>query len=255
MTAQLVNSLSTKIDQARLPNHVAVIMDGNGRWAKQRGLPRIEGHRRGATALKEMLRYCKDLGIKTLTAYAFSTENWGRPITEVNFLMGLFERLLQKELAEMEEEEVCINFIGDLTPLPPSLQQEIRRSMERTRNNQGVFFNVAINYGSRHEMVTACKAIARKVQQGELSTEAINDQTIAQHLYTSASPDPDLLIRTSGEMRLSNFMLWQLAYTEIYVTDTLWPDFNIEQFEQAIASFQQRDRRFGKLDLTINHDQ
>ncbi|MEO1673021.1 MAG: isoprenyl transferase [Cyanobacteria bacterium J06631_2] len=247
MTAQLVNSLSTEIDQARLPNHVAVIMDGNGRWAKQRGLPRIEGHRRGATALKEMLRYCKDLGIKTLTAYAFSTENWGRPITEVNFLMSLFERLLQKELKEMEEEEVCINFIGDLTPLPQSLQQEIHRSMERTRNNQGVFFNVAINYGSRHEMVNACKAIAQKVQQGKLSAESINDQTISQHLYTAASPDPDLLIRTSGEMRLSNFMLWQLAYTEIYVTDILWPDFGTEQFEQAIASFQQRDRRFGKV--------
>ena len=247
MTAQLVTSLSTKINQARLPNHVAVIMDGNGRWAKQRGLPRIEGHRRGANTLKEMLRYCKDLGIKTLTAYAFSTENWGRPTGEVSFLMNLFEKLLQKELKEMAEEEVCINFIGDLTPLPTSLQEEMHRSMERTKHNQGVFFNVAINYGSRHEMTNACKAIAQKVQRGELSAEAINDQTISQHLYTAASPDPDLLIRTSGEMRLSNFMLWQLAYTEIYVTDTLWPDFDSEQFDRAIESFQQRDRRFGKV--------
>ncbi|MEL6911713.1 MAG: isoprenyl transferase [Cyanobacteria bacterium J06629_2] len=247
MTARLLTNFSTAIDQARLPKHVAVIMDGNGRWAKQRGLPRIEGHRRGATALKEMLRYCKDLGISTLTAYAFSTENWGRPITEVNFLMGLFERLLRQELKEMEEEEVCINFIGDLTPLPQSLQQEIHRSMERTKNNQGVFFNVAINYGSRHEMINACQAIAQKVQQGELSAAEIDEETISQHLYTAASPDPDLLIRTSGEMRLSNFMLWQLAYTEIYVTETLWPDFDSEQFELAIASFQQRDRRFGKL--------
>jgi undecaprenyl diphosphate synthase len=194
-----------------------------------------------------MLRYCKDLGVKTLTAYAFSTENWGRPTGEVNFLMSLFERLLQKELKEMEAEKVCINFIGDLTPLPPSLQQEMHRSMERTKHNQGVFFNVAINYGSRHEMINACRAIATKVQQGELSADSINDQTISQHLYTAASPDPDLLIRTSGEMRLSNFMLWQLAYTEIYVTDTLWPDFNHEQFDQAIVSFQQRDRRFGKV--------
>jgi undecaprenyl diphosphate synthase len=241
MTAQLVSNRSTKNNQAQLPNHVAVIMDGNGRWATQRGLPRIEGHRRGANTLKEMLRYCKDLGVKTLTAYAFSTENWGRPRGEVNFLMGLFEMLLQKELKEMEAEEVCINFIGDLTPLPPSLQQEMHRSMERTKHNQGVFFNVAINYGSRHEMINACKAIAAKVQQGELSADSINDQTIAQHLYTAASPDPDLLIRTSGEMRLSNFMLWQLAYTEIYVTDTLWPDFDNEQFERAIMSFQQRD--------------
>ena len=247
MTAQLITNLSTKVNQAKLPQHVAVIMDGNGRWAKQRGLPRIEGHRRGANVLKEMLRYCKDLGIKTLTAYAFSTENWGRPTVEVNFLMSLFEILLQRELKEMEEEEVCINFIGDLTPLPTSLQQEISRSIERTKDNQGVFFNVAINYGSRHEMINACRAIARKVQQGELSADAIDDQTISQHLYTSASPDPDLLIRTSGEMRLSNFMLWQLAYTEIYITDTLWPDFNNEQFNRAILSFQQRDRRFGKV--------
>ncbi|PSB11390.1 isoprenyl transferase [Pleurocapsa sp. CCALA 161] len=246
MTAQLITK-STQVNQAKLPNHVAVIMDGNGRWAKQRGLPRIEGHRRGANALKEILRYCKDLGIKTLTAYAFSTENWGRPTGEVSFLMSLFERLLQKELKEMEAEEVCINFIGDLTPLPPSLQQEMHHSMERTKHNQGVFFNVAINYGSRHEMIHACKAIAQKVQQGELSTDSINDQTISQHLYTSASPDPDLLIRTSGEMRLSNFMLWQLAYTEIYVTETLWPDFDNDQLDRAIVAFQQRDRRFGKV--------
>ena len=247
MTAQLVTHLSDRTDRTKLPNHVAVIMDGNGRWAKQRGLPRIEGHRRGANILKEMLRYCKDLGIETLTAYAFSTENWGRPVGEVNFLMSLFEKLLQKELREMEQEEVCINFIGDLTPLPQSLQQQMQRSMERTKNNQEVYFNVAINYGSRYEMINACQQIARKVQQGELSVEEIDDRIISQHLYTSASPDPDLLIRTSGEMRLSNFMLWQLAYTEIYVTDTLWPDFDSEQFDRAIASFLQRDRRFGKV--------
>ena len=250
MTAQLISTLSTKssnLNLAKLPQHVAVIMDGNGRWAKQRNLPRIEGHRRGANALKEMLRYCKDLGIKTLTAYAFSTENWGRPTGEVSFLMGLFERLLQKELKEMEAEGVCINFIGDLSPLPTSLKTEMLRSMERTKNNEGVFFNVAINYGSRHEMLKACKEIAVKVQRGELSAEEIDDRTISQHLYTSGSPDPDLLIRTSGEMRLSNFLLWQLAYTEIYVTDTLWPDFDGEQFDLALESFQQRDRRFGKV--------
>ena len=247
MTAQLLTSLSPEIDLAKLPQHVAVIMDGNGRWAKQKGLPRIEGHRRGAKTLKEMLRYCKDLGIKTLTAYAFSTENWGRPTKEVNFLMSLFEGLLRKELKEMEEEEVCINFIGDLTPLPESLQQEMRHSTERTKNNQGVFFNVAINYGSRHEMVKACSAIAEKVQRGELSADEIDENIIAQHLYTWASGDPDLLIRTSGEMRLSNFLLWQLAYTEIYVTDTFWPDFDEGQFDKALQSFQQRDRRFGRV--------
>lgn len=245
MTAQLLPTLSTSLNLEKLPQHVAVIMDGNGRWAKQRGLPRIEGHRQGANTLKEMLRYCKDLKIKTLTAYAFSTENWGRPIGEVNFLMTLFERLLQKELKEMEAEEVCINFIGDLSPLPQSLQQQMYHSMERTKNNQGVYFNVAINYGSRHEMVKACRAIAEKVKQGELSPAEINENTIAQHLYTATSPDPDLLIRTSGEMRLSNFLLWQLAYTEIYVTDILWPDFNRQQFDQALEVYQKRDRRFG----------
>jgi undecaprenyl diphosphate synthase len=245
MTAQLLPTLSTGLNLEKLPQHVAVIMDGNGRWAKQRGLPRIEGHRKGANTLKEMLRYCKDLKIKTLTAYAFSTENWGRPIGEVNFLMTLFERLLQKELREMEAEEVCINFIGDLSPLPQSLQQQMYHSMERTKNNQGVYFNVAINYGSRHEMVKACRAIAEKVKQGELSLAEINENTITQHLYTANSPDPDLLIRTSGEMRLSNFLLWQLAYTEIYVTDVLWPDFNRQQFDQALEVYQKRDRRFG----------
>ena len=250
MTAQLISTSakqSTKENIIKLPQHVAVIMDGNGRWAKQRGLPRIEGHRRGANTLKHILRYCKNWGIKTLTAYAFSTENWGRPTAEVSFLMGLFERLLQKELKEMEAEEVCINFIGDLTPLPQSLQTEIRHSIERTKDNQGVFFNVAINYGSRNEMVEACQTIAQKVQQGELVASEIDESIISQHLYTSASPDPDLLIRTSGEMRLSNFLLWQLAYTEIYVTDTLWPDFDSEQFARALESFQQRDRRFGKV--------
>ena len=247
MTAQLLTALSTEINLEKLPQHVAVIMDGNGRWAKQRGLPRIEGHRRGSNALKEMLRYCKDLGIKTLTAYAFSTENWGRPANEVNFLMTLFERLLRKELKEMQEEEVCINFIGDLSVLPKSLQQEMYQSMASTKNNQGIFFNVAINYGSRHEMVKACRNLAEKVKQGDLSPAAIDENLISQSLYTAASPDPDLLIRTSGEMRLSNFLLWQLAYTEIYVTETLWPDFDRQQFNRALQSYQQRDRRFGKL--------
>ena len=247
MTAKLITTtVASEINLEKLPNHVAVIMDGNGRWAKQKGLPRIEGHRQGATALKEMLRYCKDLGISTLTAYAFSTENWGRPHTEVSFLMGLFERLLKKELKEMESEEVRINFIGDLSPLPPSLQQEMQYSMARTKHNRGICFNVAINYGSRHEMVKACRALAEKVQQGKLSPLEIDENSISQFLYTAASPDPDLLIRTSGEMRLSNFLLWQLAYTEIYVTKTLWPDFDRTQFNLALQSYQQRDRRFGK---------
>ncbi|MGV2829775.1 isoprenyl transferase [Myxosarcina sp. GI1(2024)] len=247
MTAQLLSTLPNQTDLKILPRHVAVIMDGNGRWAKQRGLPRIEGHRRGANTLKEMLRYCKDLGIETLTAYAFSTENWGRPHTEVSFLMTLFEKLLRRELEEMQAEEVCINFIGDLTILPQSLQREMQQSMESTKNNTGVYFNVAINYGSRHEMVKACRAISEKVRRGELDPEAINEETISNYLYTAASPDPDLLIRTSGEMRLSNFLLWQLAYTEIYVTEVFWPDFDRHQFDRALQAYQKRDRRYGKV--------
>ncbi|GAB4243011.1 MAG: polyprenyl diphosphate synthase [Stanieria sp.] len=247
MTVQLLSDVTTNLDLQKLPQHVAVIMDGNGRWAKSRGLPRIEGHRRGANTLKEILRVCKDWGIKTLTAYAFSTENWGRPVTEVKFLMVLFERLLRKELTEMDEEGVCIKFIGDLSPLPESLQQEMYHSMEVTKNNTTIQFNVAINYGSRLEIVKACRTIAQKVQLGELSPEAIDENLISQYLYTCSSPDPDLLIRTSGEMRLSNFLLWQMAYTEIYVTETFWPDFNPSELKQALLSYQQRDRRFGKV--------
>ena len=233
MTAQLLSDKSINLDLPKLPQHVAVIMDGNGRWAKQRGLPRIEGHRKGANTLKEILRTCKDYGIGTLTAYAFSTENWDRPISEVRFLMTLFEKLLRKELKEMNEEKVCIRFLGDLDPLPKSLQREINRAMDITKYNTGVNFNVAINYGSRLEIVKACKAIAHKINTGELTPDAINETTISQHLDTAASPDPDLLIRTSGEMRISNFLLWQMAYAEIYVTDTLWPDFNAIEFLKA----------------------
>lgn len=247
MTAQLLPNKLINLDLNKLPNHVAVIMDGNGRWAKQRGLPRIEGHRKGANTLKEILRTCKDYGINTLTAYAFSTENWGRPMTEVSFLMALFEKLLRKELTEMDREGVCLRFIGDLVPLPESLQREINRAVEITKHNTGVNFNVAINYGSRLEIIKACRAIALQVAQGELTPEAINEQTITNHLDTSASPDPDLLIRTSGEMRLSNFLLWQMAYAEIYVTDTFWPDFDSSEFLKAISNFQKRDRRFGQL--------
>jgi undecaprenyl diphosphate synthase len=247
MTAQLLPDRLINLDLNKLPQHVAVIMDGNGRWAKQRGLPRMEGHRQGANRLKKLLRTCKDYGISTLTAYAFSTENWGRPLKEVSFLMNLFEKLLRKELAEMKEEGVCIRFIGDLTPLPQSLQKEMNLAMEATQDNTAINFNVAINYGGRKEIVRACKAIAERIRQGTLTTETIDETIISNYLDTSASPDPDLLIRTSGEMRLSNFLLWQMAYTEIYVTDVFWPDFNSVEFFKAIANFQNRDRRFGKL--------
>ena len=245
--AERLPKLPMDLDHQRLPQHIAVIMDGNGRWATRQGLPRMAGHRRGARVLKELVRCCKDWGIQSLTAYAFSTENWERPTTEVNFLMALFERVLRKELKEMHAQGVRIQFIGDLDAFPGSLQRLMEQAMAETARNQDVFFNVAINYGSRHEIISACRHLAQQVQQGHLQPEAISETLFEKFLYTSDLQEPDLLIRTSGEMRLSNFLLWQLAYTEIYFTDTLWPDFNPVEFNQALVTYQKRDRRFGKL--------
>lgn len=231
----------------RLPHHVAVIMDGNGRWAKRRGLPRIMGHRRGVDTLKTLLRGCRDWGIGALTAYAFSTENWGRPLEEVDFLMTLFERVLRQELMEMMAENVRIRFVGNLTALPTSLQAEIDQAMTKTQDNQGIEFTVATNYGGRQEIVEACRRLADRVQRGEMQPSDISADLFSQHLYTAGMRDPDLLIRTSGEMRISNFLLWQLAYAEIYVTETLWPDFDLSEFHQALIAYQGRERRFGKV--------
>ena len=245
MTSPTLKTLPTDVDPQYLPKHVAVIMDGNGRWATSQGLPRVAGHRRGARVLKELLRCCKDWGIAELTAYAFSTENWRRPTEEVDFLMVLFERLLRKELAEMHREGVRVTFLGDLSELPSSLQAEMRRSMAETANNQAVHLNVAINYGSRHEIASACRRVAEQVHRGELTPDAVDENLVAQHLYTTGGHDPDLLIRTSGEKRLSNFLLWQMAYAEMYFTDTFWPDFDRAAFHQALLAYQNRDRRFG----------
>ena len=246
--SHLSNALPQDLEQGRMPAHVAVIMDGNGRWAKQRGLPRIMGHRKGVDTLKKLLRCCRDWGVEALTAYAFSTENWGRPTREVDFLMALFERVLRKELQEMMEEGVRIQFVGDLAALPDTLQQEIDKAVTQTRNNRGIRFSVATNYGGRQEILQACQAIAQQVKTGHLQPEDINESLFSRHLYTSDISDPDLLIRTSGEMRISNFLLWQLAYSEFYITDTLWPDFDTDEFHQAMKAFQARDRRFGKVD-------
>ena len=240
-------SLPGDLDRQRLPKHVAAIMDGNGRWARQRGLPRMVGHRQGAIALKSLLRCCKDWGIESLTVYAFSTENWRRSGEEVNFLMVLFEHLLRKELAELHAEAVRLRFIGDLTRLPGSLQAEIEGAIEKTADNQAIQFNVAMNYGSRREMAHVCHQIAKQVQQGMLDPETIDETLIGQYLYTADLPDPDLLIRTSGEHRLSNFLLWQLAYTELYFTDALWPDFDRQEFHRALLAYQGRERRFGQI--------
>ena len=243
--------LPSDINPLCLPKHVAVIMDGNGRWANQRRLPRVAGHRQGARMLKDLLRCCKDWGIEALTAYAFSTENWRRPTTEVDFLMVLFEKMLKKELMAMHEEGVRVRFIGDLSALSSVLQKEMNRAVEETANNTAIDFNVAVNYGSRSEITTACQQIAQKVEQGKIAACDVSETTIAEHLYTRGN-DPDLLIRTSGEQRLSNFLLWQLAYTEMVFTDAFWPDFDRAQFHQALLVYQGRDRRFGNAKDTVS---
>lgn len=246
-TPSILQQLPPDLTLERLPKHVAVIMDGNGRWAKNQGLPRIMGHKKGVDALKDLLRCCKDWGIKALTAYAFSTENWNRPLEEVDFLMTLFQRVLRQELRGMMQENVQIHFVGKLDALPHSLQAEIERSMSETQHNQDIQFTVATNYGGRQEIIDATKAIAHLVQQGKIQPQDIDEALFSSHLYTAGICDPDLVIRTSGEMRISNFLLWQMAYSEIYVTDTLWPDFDRAEFHRALANYQKRDRRFGKV--------
>ena len=248
---QLLQEIPTDLLRERMPRHVAVIMDGNGRWAKRRAMPRIMGHRKGVDVLKDLLRCCRDWGIEALTAYAFSTENWGRPTEEVEFLMTLFERVLRKELREMMKENVQIRFVGNLEMLPDSLREEIDRAVEETRVNTGIQFTIATNYGGRQEILQACRSIAAAVKDGTLALEDIDESVFERHLYTSGICDPDLLIRTSGEMRISNFLLWQMAYAEIYVTDTMWPDFDRTQFHTALRDYQSRERRFGKVGIQL----
>ena len=243
-------ALPPNLSVERLPAHVAVIMDGNGRWANQRGLPRVMGHRQGVEALKRTLRLCSDWGIGTLTAYAFSTENWSRPGEEVSFLMTLFEQVLAKELEALQKEQVRIRFLGDLTALPRGLQALIAEATEGSAANTGIHFNVCTNYGSRSEIVQAAQALARQVQAGELDPDAIDENLLAAELHTAGQLDPDLLIRTSGEQRLSNFLLWQLAYAELHVTDVLWPDFDAAALTRALQDFQGRQRRFGGVEDT-----
>ena len=229
-------------------------MDGNGRWAQARGLPRVMGHRAGVEALKTTLRLCSDWGIGALTAYAFSTENWSRPGDEVNFLMTLFERVLQRELEALEQEQVKIRFLGDLEALPERLQTLIEEATERTSANSGIHFNVCTNYGGRRELVLAAQKLAERAALGDLDPSLIDENIFAAELFTAGEVDPDLLIRTSGERRISNFLLWQLAYAEIHVTDVCWPDFDAQALKQALVDYQARCRRFGGLDpMAANH--
>ena len=227
----------------KLPVHVAMIMDGNGRWAKQRGLPRLAGHRAGTENLREILRAAVEFGVRVVTIYAFSTENWGRPQAEVEGLMGILRDVIDRELYELHEEGVQLRHIGELEQVEPALQRKVREAIELTRNNDRLILNVAFNYGGRAEIVRALQEIIRE----GYSPEAVTEDVVSQHLYTCTVPDPDLIIRTSGELRLSNFLIWQSAYAEYYFPDVFWPDFNREEFYKALVHYVERDRRYGKV--------
>ncbi len=231
--------------RASLPRHVAVIMDGNGRWAKQRGLPRVEGHRQGAESARTIIRTAGELGIKYLTLYAFSLENWNRPKDEVDALMKYLVHYLKTETPELNKNNVKLEVIGHIYRLPEAVQEQLKKSVTTLSRNNGLTLIMALSYGGRTEIVDAVRAIAEKVQRGSLDPADINDQVVSQHLYTRAWPDPDVLIRTSGEMRVSNFLLWQISYAELVITPTLWPDFRKPQFYAALEEYACRHRRFG----------
>lgn len=233
--------------EQKLPNHVAFIMDGNGRWATKRFLPRLAGHNAGVEALREIIRFSSDIGIGYVTFYAFSTENWGRPQEEVSGLMELLVRFLRNEIDELHENNVKIVILGELSGLPQLPREEVMRAIEKTKDNTGLTCCIALNYGSRFEIVSAVKKISQEVQDGKLSIDDIDEKVFANNLYTSGIPDPDLMVRTSGELRLSNYLLWQLAYSEFYFTDVFWPDFNKDEYIKAIKEYQARNRRYGKV--------
>ena len=239
--------LLSQIDPARLPAHVAIIMDGNGRWAARRSLPRVAGHRAGASAVRRAVEASAGLGIGCLTLYAFSTENWKRPRSEVDALMRLLKEFLGKELRNLHKNNVRFQTIGRCEGLDAKLLGEIRKAEQLTSGNTGLTLSIAINYGGRTEIVDACRRLALEVSEGRLSPSEIEDRHISENLYTRSLPDPDLLIRTSGEMRLSNFLIWQVAYSEIHVTPTFWPDFSERDLYEAVIDYQNRDRRFGGL--------
>ena len=233
------------LDLSRLPRHVAVIMDGNGRWAKRRGLRRVRGHAAGAESVRVVVRLARRLGLKYLTLYAFSEENWQRPGLEIRALMSLLSRYLRQELPELHQNNIVLRAIGDLRRLPESIQRELARVEELTREGARMTLSLALSYGGRSEIVRAAQSLAQDLAAGRLQPQDITPESFASRLYTAGMPDPDLLIRTSGEYRLSNFLLWQTAYTELYFTETLWPDFREEEFVKALLEYQRRDRRFG----------
>lgn len=236
-----------KIDKERLPRHIAIIMDGNGRWAKKRLLPRTLGHKAGVETIREVIKACNHLGIEFLTLYAFSTENWKRPKEEVGALMNLLVEYLRNEVAELHENRVRIKVIGDISALPAVAQKELHAAIEKTEDNTGVTMSLSLNYGSRSDIKQAMIKMIRAYEQGELEVDEIGEETLRKYLSTSFLPDPDLIIRPSGEYRLSNFLMWEAAYSEFWFSDIYWPDFTKEDLHQAIYDFQRRDRRFGKV--------
>jgi undecaprenyl diphosphate synthase len=242
-----VASLKENIDFNNLPKHIAVIMDGNGRWAKGKGAARIFGHRNAIQAVKDVTEGCAQLGIKYLTLYAFSTENWGRPKEEVDALMQLLVNTLQKEIKTLHENNVKLQTIGDINQLPLDCQNNLAKAKEATRNNSGLILQLALNYSGRWEIVEAARKLGEEIKNGLVQPSEIDEHYFAQHLQRANVPDPELLIRTSGELRISNFLLWQIAYTEIFITPTLWPDFRKENLYEAICAYQKRERRFGKV--------
>jgi len=234
------------LDSERIPTHVAIVMDGNGRWAEQRRKPRLYGHKIGADSVREIVEASREIGVKYLTLYAFSSENWNRPQQEVSGLMNILKTYLVSELGRMEKNEIRLNCIGDVSKLPGSVRQTLQDSMGRTLANDKLVLNLALSYGARDELCRAVAKIADACSAGDLDPGRIDHQLISAHLYTAGQPDPDLLIRTGGEQRLSNFLLWQASYAEIYFTETMWPDFRKDQYVQALLDFQRRERRFGK---------
>jgi len=230
---------------ADIPQHIAIIMDGNGRWARKRGLPKIAGHRAGAKAAQKLIEAAAKIGIKVLTLYTFSTENWKRPKGEIKALFGLLEDYLDKQEDKLNKNNIRFSIIGDMEGLPGPIKEKLLRTIESTRENTGLLVNLALNYGSRAEIVLAVRRLCDDVRKGAVMTEKIDEKLFSEYLYTRGLPDPDLLIRTSGECRVSNFMLWQISYAELYVTNKLWPDFDGDELKKAIREYQKRERRFG----------
>ncbi len=242
------------LNLSKLPSHIAMIMDGNGRWAKKRLMNRVKGHEKGSATVRSIVTACREIGIGTLTLYAFSTENWARPKAEVKALMMLLKKFIVNERDTLSKNNIKLNIIGQKHRLPADVLDQVDKTLDLTCDNDGMLLNLALSYGSREEITTAVKKISQKIHSGELVSDDITPDVISEHLYTRSMPDPDLIIRTSGEYRLSNFLMWQAAYSEIYISDTLWPDFSKEELHKILINFQERDRRFGKVACSTSND-